>query len=384
LEHDQSFDKPQLLRIRLTFAVFILIIGGIALANLVVPSPEVLISERRLPAELPAFDGDAVVSSRFMSGFENYASDNFIFREPLRTLRAVTVFDVFRMGDKDGLYRGTAGAGKMQPLDAEGVRTWASMMERVHSDLASQTEGLSFYYAIIPDKSLYDRRLLPGYDPDRLATLLEGRLKGVSPIDLTNALEASDYYRTDLHWDQAKLGQRRGDVLDVLADALGCQDRLDRSFTIHEAGEFTGVYPGQLALPMPPDRLRYLSSPVIDGVIAYYLDPATGKFVQGPVYDLEAAVGRDGYDLFLRGAQPVVVLENPLATTNKELYLFRDSYTSSLAPLLAPGYARVTLIDLRYIDYRVLFDYVDFAPNSDVLFLYGSQILNNPTILLVK
>ena len=376
--------KAQLLRSWLTFAVFVLLLGGLMVVNLLTPNPEILINERRPPAVLPHLDLDAVISTRFMNGFEDYAADNFIFREYLRTVRAVTVFDIFRLGDKDGLYRNAVGAGKIEPINEEAARAWATVMEQLHSDLAAQATGLSFYYAIIPDKSLYSERPLPGFDPTVIAALLEGRLNGVTAIDLTNALRASDYYKTDLHWDQAELGQREGDVLDVLAKGLGCQGRLVRSFTTYDAGEFTGVFPGQLALPMQPDRLRYLSNSILDGVVVYYLDPRIGGYIQGPVYDLEAGAGRDGYDLFLRGAQPVIVLENPAATTDKELYIFRDSYTSSLAPLLASAYARITLIDLRYIDYRILSEYVTFEANSDVLFLYGSQILNNPTILLIK
>jgi hypothetical protein len=94
--------------------------------------------------------------------------------------------------------------------------------------------------------------------------------------------------------------------------------------------------------------------------------------------------GQDPYDLFLRGAQAVVVLENPDAATDRELVYFRDSFGSSLAPLLAGSYARVTLVDLRYIDSRLLPDLIDVPAGSDVWFSYSSQILNHDTVLLVR
>ncbi|MDR0459412.1 MAG: hypothetical protein LBG68_02965 [Coriobacteriales bacterium] len=377
-------DRLLQLRNKLNLGAFILIIGALFLLNLLAPKPAVLVSERRPPAELPKPSLSSIWNTDFMTDFEKYAADNFSFREPLRTLRAVTLLDVLRLSDKDGLYRGAAGAGRIQALDADAVLDWARLMEQLQADLAAQTDGLSFYYAIIPDKSIYDNRDLPGYDAAELARLLDDRLPGVTAIDLTNALVATDYYRTDLHWDQAQLGQRSADVLDVLAEALGCQERLSKDYTILEAGSFTGVYPGQLAISMPPDQLRYLTSPALEQITALYLNPQSGQFVSGPIYDLQAASGRDGYDLFLRGAQPVVILENPLSETDRDLYIFRDSYSSSLAPLLAPAYRRVILIDLRYIDYRVLPEYVSFTANADVLFLYGSQILNDPDILLIQ
>ncbi|MDR2957030.1 MAG: hypothetical protein LBU61_02460 [Coriobacteriales bacterium] len=389
MKHDKKTDsvtaKPLPdLRIWLNLLVFILIIGGLGLTNIIAPNPDVLVSERRQPAQLPALSLDTVLNSRFMNSFENYTADNFIFREQLRTIRSVMVLQALHMSDKDGLYIGAAGAGKITPINATGLLAWASLMEQLQQDLATQSANLSFYYAIIPDKSLYDERALPGYDPDLAADMLSGRLPGITAIDLTDAMIASDYYRTDLHWDQAQLGQRPGDVVDVITTSLGCQNRQTADYTVHDAGEFTGVYPGQLALNLPADRLRYLNSPFIDKMVAHYLDPRTGEFVEGPVYDLAAGAGRDGYDLFLRGAQPLVIVENTVAQSDRELYIFRDSYTSSLAPLLATEYARVTLIDLRYIDYRVLPQYVSFTSDSDVLFLYGSQILNDPSVLLIR
>jgi hypothetical protein len=100
------------------------------------------------------------------------------------------------------------------------------------------------------------------------------------------------------------------------------------------------------------------------------------------MYDLEAFSGGDPYDLFLRGAQPLIVIDNPGAATDRELYMFRDSFSSSLAPLLCAAYRRVTLIDLRYLDSRILPSLVEFAPGSDALFIYSSQILNNESVLL--
>jgi hypothetical protein len=111
-----------------------------------------------------------------------------------------------------------------------------------------------------------------------------------------------------------------------------------------------------------------------------YLNENTLQFESGPVYDTERFAGVDPYDIFLRGPQPIVVLEND-AAPERELFLFRDSFGSSLAPLLAGSYSKVTLIDLRYINLMLLDQFVEFPPGSDVLFIYGSQIFNNPSVL---
>ena len=56
--------------------------------------------------------------------------------------------------------------------------------------------------------------------------------------------------------------------------------------------------------------------------------------------------------------------------------LFRDSYGSSLAPLLLQSYSKVTLVDIRYLHPDQVGSYVNFQ-DQDVLFLYSTLILNN-------
>ena len=75
-----------------------------------------------------------------------------------------------------------------------------------------------------------------------------------------------------------------------------------------------------------------------------------------------------------------MTLENPNATSDKELVIFRDSYSCSLAPLLVEQYKTVTLVDLRYMMSSLLPQYVDFA-GKDVLFLYNEQVVNHSEML---
>lgn len=75
-----------------------------------------------------------------------------------------------------------------------------------------------------------------------------------------------------------------------------------------------------------------------------------------------------------------MTIENRHAHTDKELIIFRDSYGSSLAPLLLEEYQQLTLIDLRYITTEKVGELVDFN-DQDVLFLYNTLILNNSDML---
>ena len=74
-------------------------------------------------------------------------------------------------------------------------------------------------------------------------------------------------------------------------------------------------------------------------------------------------------------------MESPLAKTDRELVIFRDSYGSSISPLFLEGYSKVTLIDLRYIAAKLLPDFVELNENQDVLFLYSTSLLNSGMLL---
>ncbi|MCL2518468.1 MAG: hypothetical protein FWF15_07905 [Oscillospiraceae bacterium] len=361
----------------LTLSVFILLIGGAFLLNLILPPPEVLVSERRRPVSFPKFSINNLISTEFMNGFSKYAADNFAFRDELRTIRAASVFYVFRQTDKSGIYTDkSVGAGKFDTPNERSIR-------RAGEKILKLTEffpNLNVYYSVIPDKSIYTQRSFPGFDPELTQTILAEQLQNLTYIDLTGALSGGDFYRTDIHWDQSKING----VLDTLSEAIGFT--LDKNFNVKSAGEFHGVYTGQLALPQPPDTMRYLTGDAIDSAVIKYFDPSVNGWVTGHMYEIEAASGRDPYDMFLRGVQPLITIENQSAnTTNRQLYIFRDSFSSSLAPLLTSAYKTITLIDMRYIDSRILTDYVTFAQtDADVLFLYSSQILNNAEVLLIN
>ena len=165
-------------------------------------------------------------------------------------------------------------------------------------------------------------------------------------------------------------------VAERILEAFGAQGE-ERDYEAHTLSGFTGVYYGQAALPSEPEDMVYLTDAVTENALV------TSAEVQGtlPVYVLDKFEGLDSYDIFLNGAQAVVTIENPLAQTDRELILFRDSFGSSLAPLLLGSYAKVTLVDLRYLSSQILEQYVDFHPGQDVLFLYSAPLWNSGTLL---
>ena len=142
------------------------------------------------------------------------------------------------------------------------------------------------------------------------------------------------------------------------------------------AGEFHGSYWGKTAEPLTADVLSYITSPLLDSCTVYdYETDSTGG-----VYDFTAAE-KSPYDLFLGGPKALLRIENPAADNDRTLIVFRDSFGSSLVPLLAGSYRTVYAVDIRYISTDALARVTEFPEGADVLLLYSVAVLQNSITL---
>ena len=357
----------------LTALVFIIILSLLFILNLVVPSKPFLNSERRAPTRMPVLSMSSLKTDDFSDDFEDFIADGFPFRDEFRAVHSLFLLGVLRFSDKDGLYIDSEGLGEYKKTDAASIIKAAQVINKVALNL----DGLNIYYSFIPDKSIYSNRQLPGFDAAMVTRLLSGSpgMDDYNYIDLTDTLESDSFYKTDFHWDQTKLNG----VMTALGENMNF-NYYSSQYEQEFAGDFQGTYSGQFVFPDFRDYLLFLTNPILS---AKKMNSLTKEIESTPIYDLERFNGVDPYDIFLSGAQPLVILENESIENGRTLYVFRDSFSSSLAPLLAGAYSTVTLIDLRYIDLRTLERYVEFKPGSDVLFIYSSIVLNNPEGLLV-
>lgn len=353
----------------LTLALSGLFLAGFLLAAILTPDRTDSLSERRKLAQRPALRASAVADGTYMTAFEKYSLDQFPLRDSFRRLKAVTLLDVLREKDNNGIYVADGYAAKLDPsIDEASVQHAADRFQLVYDRYLAGTDAKVFA-AVIPDKNAFLARQngYPAYDPADLSALLAQSMPYASMIDLTPALTLDSYYHTDLHWRQEELLP----VARTLAEALGVTLTEDYE-TITADQPFYGVYCGQSALPLEPEPLRYLTNDTLRGCTVY--DYETGSEL--PVYDLQQLAGEDAYAVFLSGSKALLTITNPAAKTDRELVVFRDSFASSLTPLLAGAYAKITLVDIRYLQPERLGTWLTFD-TQDVLFLYSAPVLNS-------
>ncbi len=345
------------------------ILAGMAVFVWLKPNDSYAESERRYLASFPNLTWDSIVSGQFMDEFESYTLDQFPLREKLRTVKALTAFYGFYQQDNNGIYQAQGHLSKLEyPMQPANMEHAAKRFRYVYDRYLAES-GSAVYFSMIPDKNYFlaEQSGRPSLDYEEFFSAMQKKTDFMTYIDLTDTLVLADYYCTDTHWRQENLP----DTAQKLATAMGVP--LTASYTTETLDvPFYGVYAGQSALPVKADTLSYLMNDTLAQCIVY--DHENGKAIS--VYDMEKAMGDDPYELFLSGPLSLITLENPEAATDRELILFRDSFGSSIAPLLAEGYRKITLVDIRYLAPELLERHIDFH-GQDVLFLYSTSVLNN-------
>lgn len=326
-------------------------------------------SERRYLKQFPEVSIERVISGDFMSDFESYVADQFPFRESLRSIKALFTMKTLGQKDHHGIYMVDGYVSKMEyPLNEASVQRATNRINIIYDYYLENTET-SVYYAIIPDKNYFIAEA-NGYlslDYEVLFEDVRKALDGMNEISILNLLDIEDYYKTDIHWRQENLLDVSGEILQAMGNDVNAKYELK---TLHLP--FYGVYAGQSALPMQAEQIRYYTNSHLEKCIVYDYE----KNVAGTIYDMEKAYGDDPYEMFLSGPISLMTIENPRVETDKELIMFRDSFGSSLAPLLVENYKKMTLVDIRYIHPDLLGKYIEFD-DQDVLFIYSTSVLNN-------
>lgn len=361
-------DKIKSIVLTVLSAVMILTLSVWCIAK---PGPEYSDSERRVLASFPEISWENILSADFMADFEDYTVDRFPMRDIFRSVKALSEKYIFVKKDNNDIYTADGHLSKLEyPLNTPMLDNAADKFSFIYEKYLAG-KNTNVYFSVVPDKNYFlaEKNGYLSLDYDKLISYMKEKTGYMTYIDIIDKISIDDYYTTDTHWKQENIV----DVAEYIGECMGANVKADyKENTLDNL--FYGVYYGQSALPFKADAIKYLTNDVLDSCIVTSYD--TGKPVEKSVYDMEEAYGKDPYEMFMSGSDALITVENPKAENDKELIIFRDSFTSSLSPLLVQGYKKITLVDIRYISSAMLGAFIK-ADNCDVLFIYSTMLLNN-------
>ena len=337
------------------------------------PPKDISESERRPLDKFPTVSVDTVLDGSFMGDFEDYTLDQFPGRDLFRRVKSLFHYNVLNQSDNNGIYVSGGYAAKMEyPLSEVSVNVALKKFDNIQK---KYLRACKVYFAIVPDKGYYlaEKNGYLAMDYEKLFTAMQEGLPKVNFIDLTDVLSVEDYYYTDTHWRQEKLIP----AAQKIAQAMGGKAPQLEDYTVTKLERpFYGVYYGQAALPMDPEPMYIMENELLNACTVYNHETQQTT----TIYDMDKLQSPDLYDVYLSGAQAMLTITNPNAKTTKELIVFRDSFGSSMVPLLVQNYRTVTVVDIRYANSNTLDRFIQFR-NQDVLFLYSTLILNSSSVL---
>ena len=369
MKGDVSVEKLKKIIVLVSFA---LIIFGLALANTITADGTISETERRPLAQIPKVSAESVFSGKYTQELEKYLLDQFPARDAFRSLKAFASLKILQLSDNNGLYEHEGYIYRLEyPLNETQVLIGANKIESI---IAAFPEMGNAYFSIIPDKNYFSpvRESHPAMDYGRMVELMLENVQSAEYIDIFDTLSLAAYYKTDTHWRQEELSA----VVERLGQGMGVPTADFEEYKTENVGSFTGILAGQLAVSLMGEPVYYLTSEATENAAASSIE-TDGEI---EIYSMEKFAGTEPYDIYLHGAQAIITIENDNAKTDRELIIFRDSFGSSLSPLLVDSYSKITIVDLRYVSSQILSEYVDFT-DADVLFIYSTMLLNAAGLL---
>lgn len=364
-------------------ACFLLVLlFGLSALNIIMPKKDYIDSERRPAAQMPEFNKETVFDGSFTSDFEKHTTDTFVFRDIFREIKARLNYDVFGKLENNEIYRKDGSLMKLEKeIDTASVENAMKKFQRIY-DKHLKNSNCNVYAVTVPDKAFFpwrDGDNIVSLDYNELFALVKEGMPYAEHIDVTQLLSLSDFYLTDTHWRQEKIIP----VAKFISEAMG--NEYNSTFTKVKADvEFRGVNSGHSALTSMYDDLYYLTNDTIENCKTVnlekkYTDKNYDESLE-TVYNMEKLSSKDPYEVFLSGACAAITMENPKNAGGKQLIIFRDSYGSSIAPLLLDNYSKITLLDIRYMNPEFVGGFATFT-DADVLFLYSTTLINSSSAL---
>ncbi len=365
------------LRHMLVCAVFGAMLAIPAAALLLRPAQAVSRDERRALAQFERYadwtpaGGKEKTLAGYFAQLETVLLDQFPARQRLRQLRSFSKLHLFFQRDAGGYYAVGGSIGKLEDeLNEKAVSDALRTLQTLDEALFSPARR---YYAIVPDKNYYLAAAngYPHMDYEALFAMADEALgQTCEAIELAPLLTAGSYYATDPHWQQQTLVPLADAILQKLGASPLASGVLWQTSTL---SPFYGAYYGHSAIGAQPESLQYLHLPAFADVTVYNLE--TDETVG--VYETGDFANVDPYDVYLGGAAALLHIENPSQKNGRRLIVLRDSFGSSLAPLLIPAYSEITLVDIRYLSPRLLPQLIEVTEDTDVLYLYSTSVLNS-------
>ncbi len=344
---------------------FAALLYAISVMDLFSPTYERSELENRELSDFPKFSLNDLIENEYTPKIEEFTTDHFILRNSWISLKSVSE-SLLLKGENNNIVYGTDGYmfTKMSSLDLELTNKNANAINEFikrHSDrniivaLAPTAPGV-----MIENVKSHS----PVIDNQLVLDTVYNIIPKENSIDLLALLQSKNdeyiYYRTDHHW--TTLG-----AYYAYSDYMLSINREPRDLSTTElinVENFLGThYSKAKSFNVIPDTLSYIENNAMITI---------GENTDS-IYEIEKLETRDKYSMFLRGNAGYSEIQG---NGEGSILVIKDSYANSFVPFLTEDFAKIHVIDLRYLNEGLdaIIKKEDF---TNILFLYNTETFVN-------
>ena len=354
--------------------IFLLLIFGFAAAGILHPSKDFSETENRVLAQMPKVTVDNILNGTFESDYEEYLTDQFVFRDNWIGLRTLTerlmlkqeVHDVYFAKDNYLIEKHTNVFTKDQ---ASRNRFF---LQRFLYAQSKNFDADHMTVMIIPNAVdiLADKlpALAAPYDEETYLASLRPLAPSGTWFDASSVLkkhtEEEIYYRTDHHWKT--LGAFY--VFKEWAAQKGIAKVKKKLYNITTVTEdFEGTVASRIGIHGQADSIE-IYEPIRE--VKYDLTYNQSDDVRASVYQNYKLDTKDKYAVFFGGNYGLIQAQTN-AGTGRRILVIKDSYAHCFAPFLLSYFDEVDLLDLRYFN-QSLSEFMAKGDYTDLMFLQNA------------
>lgn len=353
---------------------FVVLLGGLTLANLFHKDEKFSEMENRMLEQRPEFRITELADGRFMTDFEKYQTDQFVFRN--QWIQIQTAVDQLLGKNKSGdVYLGEDQLFEEPAVIQTGTRQNLKAMGK----FCERHPEVKSYLLLAPNAASVQREGLPEYAPvadqekqlEKIRRYLEERKAPVTEIPVYETLrEHRDeylYYRSDHHWTTRGAWYAYEKMAEVMElPAAEQTEKIIEKQLYPVTDSFQGTLSARSGYAVTDDRIEIWWPEREEELVVTYVQEQKKS---ASLYAAEKLETKDKYGMFLNGNHPLTEIRT-MASTGRRLLLVKDSYANCLVPFLTGEFEKIVLVDPRYYydSLEKLMEQYDF---TDLVFLYN-------------
>lgn len=357
----------------ITVSVFCILIFDFAIATLVKPSANFSETENRVLQQMPEIKTESILNGDFESNYEQYLTDQFIFRNEWIGLKTSVERFLFKSESKD-IYFAKDGyfiEKHTGSFTTEMARRNMQSLAQFSEEYIGQFGTEHFTVMVVPNAVDILKEKLPPfafpYDEENYLEQIAAQLPEGTWFDTASVLkEHSDenlYYKTDHHWKTLSAfyvyqewAKEQGYVVPELTDY--------EIKTVTD--DFEGTIQSKLGIRTSGDTIE-LFLPREETAYTVIRDGEETN----TLYDDSALNTKDQYAIYFGGNQALIEIKTK-ANTGRKILVIKDSYANCFIPFMLGEFDEVDVLDLRYTNRR-LSELIAENEYMDLLVLYNAS-----------